>query len=327
MSCSMNRKFKKCFIAGITGSGGSYLAEYISKNEKKVKIYGSYRSLGFKKELKEKINNINLFKVDLNNFKLTKKTLSKIKPDLIYNFASDADVRGSFDDPINNSKNNVTSCVNLLQSIRELDLKCLYIHCSTSEVYGNVSKKDLPVKENQKFNPINPYAVTKAYQDFMTQVFSKSFKMKTIITRMFTYNNARRTNLFQTAFAKQIVEFEKKGQKKGILYHGNLDSKRCHLDINDAMSAYWLVAQKGKIGEIYNISGKKVLSVKKYLDHLIDNTNVKINKKLNKKLVRPIDIPLQLPNSNKFKKHTGWKERISFHKSLENFMQECRERY
>ena len=43
------------------------------------------------------------------------------------------------------------------------------------------------------------------------------------------------------------------------------------------MSAYWLV-QKGKIGEIYNISGKKVLSVKKYLNHLIDNTNVKINK-------------------------------------------------
>ena len=29
------RNFKKCFITGITGSGGSYLAEYISKNEKK----------------------------------------------------------------------------------------------------------------------------------------------------------------------------------------------------------------------------------------------------------------------------------------------------
>ena len=95
-----------------------------------------------------------------------------------------------FDDPINNSKNNVTSCVNLSSINKRIDLKCLYIHCSTSEVYGNVSKKDLPVKENQKFNPINPYAVTKAYQDFMTQVFSKSFKIKTIITRMFTYNNA-----------------------------------------------------------------------------------------------------------------------------------------
>ena len=31
----MSRKFKKCLITGITGSGGSYLAEYISKFEKK----------------------------------------------------------------------------------------------------------------------------------------------------------------------------------------------------------------------------------------------------------------------------------------------------
>ena len=151
--------------------------------------------------------------------------------------------------------------------------------------------------------------------------------MNTIITRMFTYCNARRTNLFQTAFAKQIVEFEKKRQKKGILLHGNLHSKRCHLDINDAMSAYWLVAKKGKIGEIYNISGKKVISVNKFLNYLIDITEVKIKKKLNKKLVRPVDIPLQLPNSNKFRRHTGWREKMPFFKSIENFMQECRERY
>ena len=34
----INRKFKSCYITGITGSGGSYLAEYISKIDKKIKI-------------------------------------------------------------------------------------------------------------------------------------------------------------------------------------------------------------------------------------------------------------------------------------------------
>ena len=43
----MNRKFKKCLITGITGSGGSYLAEYILKKDKKIKIFGFYRSKGF----------------------------------------------------------------------------------------------------------------------------------------------------------------------------------------------------------------------------------------------------------------------------------------
>ena len=188
-------------------------------------------------------------------------------------------MRNSFDDPINNTHNNVNSCINLLQSIKETNKNCLFIQCSTSEVYGIVQKKNLPIKENQKFNPVNPYAVTKSYQDFMSQVFAKSFNLKVIITRMFTYNNARRVNLFQTAFAKQIVEIEKKKLKSGILYHGNLKSKRCHLDIVDAMDAYWLTATKGRIGEIYNISGTKILSVERYLETLLKLTNIKIKKK------------------------------------------------
>ena len=50
---------------------------------------------------------------------------------------------------------------------------------------------------------------------------------------MFSYTNARRNNLFQTSFARQIVNIEK-GEKK-ILTHGNLKSVRCILDISDAM--------------------------------------------------------------------------------------------
>jgi len=323
----MSRKFKKCFITGITGSGGSYLAEYINQKDNKIKIYGTYRSIGYKRELKKKIKNIKLYKINLLNYKHLRKLLKKIKPDLVYNLAADADVRNSFDDPINNTHNNVNSCINLLQSIKETNKNCIFIQCSTSEVYGIVQKKNLPIKENQKFNPVNPYAVTKSYQDFMSQVFAKSFNLKIIITRMFTYNNARRVNLFQTAFAKQIVEIEKKKLKSGILYHGNLKSKRCHLDIVDAMEAYWLTATRGRIGEIYNISGTKILSVERYLETLLKLTNIKIKKKLDKNLIRPIDIPLQVPSSTKFRKHTGWKEKIKFNDSVLKLFNECRMRY
>ena len=58
----MVRKFKKCFITGITGAGGSYLAEHILKKDKSIKIYGSYRSTGNKnllqKRYKKKIGDI-----------------------------------------------------------------------------------------------------------------------------------------------------------------------------------------------------------------------------------------------------------------------------
>jgi len=40
----MTRKFKSCLITGITGSGGSYLAEHIISKNLKTKIHGFYRS-------------------------------------------------------------------------------------------------------------------------------------------------------------------------------------------------------------------------------------------------------------------------------------------
>ena len=107
----------------------------------------------------------------------------------------------------------------------------------------------MPIKESQKIAPINPYAVTKTYQDLLSQVYSQSFKLKIIITRMFSYTNARRYNLFQTAFANQIVKIER--GKLNYLKHGNLNSIRTFVDIEDAMDAYWLAATKGKIGEIW----------------------------------------------------------------------------
>jgi GDP-D-mannose dehydratase len=67
------RKFNKCLITGISGAGGSYLAEYIISNNSKIKLFGFYRSKGYKNILKKKYKNrITLFKVDLNDFRKIK---------------------------------------------------------------------------------------------------------------------------------------------------------------------------------------------------------------------------------------------------------------
>ena len=317
------RKFKKCLITGITGSGGSYLAEHILKKKDNVKIFGLYRSEGYKKLLKKKHNNkITFLNQDLTKFSSLKKKIEKIKPDLIFHIASNADVRGSFDEPIKISHNNNIITANLLEACRKSKANPLIIICSTSEVYGNVKKKNMPINENNNIAPINPYAATKAYQDLLSQIYHKSFGLKIIITRMFSYTNARRINLFQTAFAKQIVDCER--GKKSFLEHGNLESVRTFVDIEDAMESYWLAAKKGKVGEIYNICGKKVISVKAYLDELKKNSKIGFETKLNKSLLRPVDINLQIASCKKFKKHTGWKPKVSFKQSVKNLLNEVR---
>jgi len=318
-----NRNFKKCLITGITGSGGSFLTEHILKQNKKIKIFGLYRSNGYKKLLeKNHKKNIYFYKVDLNNFNSVKKIIKKIKPDLIYNFASNPDVRMSFEFPREIINNNFQSTLNLFEAVRILKLNPLIIHCSTSEVYGNVSKKDVPIKETLSIRPVSPYAVSKAYQDLCAQLYSKIYNLNIIITRMFTYVNPRRNNLFQSAFALQIVKMKK--NKNKILKHGNLKSVRTSLSLDDAMSAYWSTAKKGKVGEIYNIGGTKKYSVGQILDKLINISGANVIKKIDKKLLRLKDVTLQLPNIKKFELATGWKQKEGLDISLRKLLKELK---
>ena len=82
-------KNKKILITGITGSGGSYLAEYINQNKKKYKIFGISRwhSTSSHNNLNKILKNINMFDVDLNDLSSTYRAIKKIKPDLIFHLA------------------------------------------------------------------------------------------------------------------------------------------------------------------------------------------------------------------------------------------------
>ncbi len=316
----MNRKFKKCFITGISGSAGSYLAEHILSNDKKIKIYGIYNKLGYAKRLKAKYpKRINIYKVNLNEYSKFKKIINKINPDLIYNFASNANVRMSFVEPKKILDNNCNLIINFLEVLREIKSKALIIICSTSEVYGNVKKKDLPITEKNIISPVNPYSVSKTFQDLLSQVYLNVYKLNIIITRMFTYTNPRRNDLFQTAFAKQIIKLKNKKNKK--LYHGNLNSIRSFLDTNDSSSAYWECAKKGKVGEIYNIGGDTSYKIEYFLKKMIQISKIKNIKTIkSKSLTRPIDITNQIPSSNKFRKETGWKPKVNLEDSIKNLL-------
>ena len=104
------------------------------------------------------------------------------------------------------------------------------------------------------------------------------------------------------------------------MYHGNLKSIRTFISITDAMRAYWLVAKKGKVGEIYNIGGNSVVTVGGILKNLISRSKIKIKTKVDKSLIRPVDVTLQIPNSRKFIKDTKWKPKMKLNESLDDLL-------
>ena len=56
---------------------------------------------------------------------------------------------------------------NLFEAIRAVQIDPIVQLCSTSEFYGQVDPKHVPILEDCPINPSNPYAVSKATQDLL----------------------------------------------------------------------------------------------------------------------------------------------------------------
>lgn len=321
----MLRVFKKALITGITGSGGSYLADHIVEHHPEVEVHGIARwhstAVG-NRNLEESGGRVTVHECDLTDFSSIFSVLKSVKPDVIFHLASYANVRTSFDTPLAVIHSNVMGTANLLEAARLSGIDPVLQICSTSEVYGQVDPEKVPVKEDAPLSPLSPYAASKVTQDLLGYTYFKVHGMKIIRTRMFTYLNPRRNDIFATSFAKQVARIEQGLQKEVV--HGNLDSVRTVIDVRDAMEAYWVAAEKCRFGEVYNIGGSTVITVKDFLDLLKKHARCVIPTRLDPKLLRPTDITLQRPDSTKFTEETGWKPKYGFEDSVKFLLDYCR---
>lgn len=311
-------QIRKVLITGISGSGGSYLSEWILEHHPEVEVHGISRwhSTSSQSNLKEIIHKIKIHECDLNDLSSVLTAIEAAKPDVIFHLASHANVRASFIYPQAVLSNNIIGTCNLFEAVRILKMDPVIQHCSTSEVYGQVDAKDVPIKEEAPIKPSSPYAVSKAAQDHLALTYFRSYGLKIIRTRMFAYINPRRTDLFATSFVRQAARIEAGLQKE--LLHGNLESIRTMIDIRDAMEAYWMAAVKCRPGEAYNIGGQTTISVGDFLELVRKSSRVPIPCRVDPNLLRPSDVTLQIPSVEKFLRETGWKPKYQFKDSVED---------
>jgi GDPmannose 4,6-dehydratase/GDP-4-dehydro-6-deoxy-D-mannose reductase len=309
-------------ITGITGSGGSYLAEYILEEHPEVNVWGLCRwhSTSSESNVKSIKDSISLRECDLLDISSIIRVLQECKPTKIFHLAAYANVRKCFDTPLSVINNNIMGTANLLEAIRMVCPETTLQLCSTSEVYGN--PKTTPMSEDHPIQPVNPYAVSKLAQESLGYSYYQSWGLNVIITRMFAYINPRRRDLFATSFASQVVEIEKGKRKE--LTHGNLESIRTLIDVRDAMRTYWIASEHCSPGEAYNIGGRDVISVGDFLQILKDQSSVEIISREDPDLFRPVDITLQIPDTDKFNSLTGWTPIYSLEETTQFLLQSLR---
>lgn len=309
---------KKVFITGITGFAGSFLAEYlISLGNFAIKgTYLTDESLSLIAGIKDRIEPI---KLNLLDDRKVNVLIDKYKPDIVFHLAALTSPADSFQNPAATITNNVTAQINILEAIRKsnlLDTKILII--SSADVYGIVDKKDLPIDEKTEFRPTNTYSVSKIAQDFLGFQYFLSYGLKIIRVRPFNHIGPRQSPKFVVAsFAKQIAEIEA-GEIEPTIFVGNLSAKRDFTDVRDMVKAYLLVAEKGDIGDVYNIGSGSSYGISEILDKLLSLSKKQIKIKIDKSRFRPSDEQELICNRKKITDKTGWEPTIPLETTLKD---------
>ncbi len=110
---------------------------------------------------------------------------------------------------------------------------------------------------------------------------------------------------------------------------GNLESLRTIADVRDAVRAYYMLVTINPIsGAYYNIGGDHSCSVKDVLDNLLSFSpfQSKIKIEVDPDRLRPIDADLQIPDTTKFRNHTGWVPEIPYETTLRDLLDYWRSR-
>ena len=301
---------KKIIVTGGLGFIGSNLINILKKKYFVINIDKVTYASNFK-NIDPDIKNYKFYKQDINNKIFIKKILEKYNPSIIFNLAAETHVDRSIDGPRKFIESNILGVFNLLEAIRDYKKKIKLIHISTDEVYGDI-KKNHKSKEEDRYNPSSPYSASKASGDLLIKSYIRTYKVPAIITNC--CNNFGPNQYPEKLIPTIIYNIL---NKKPIPIYGIGKNVREWIYVEDHCDALIKIAEKGIIGENYNVGSGIILN------------NVQIAKKiiLNfKKIIHPQNIKTKIYfvkdrpghdlryclNSSKIKNKLKWKCKSSF---------------
>lgn len=324
---------KRALITGVTGMVGSHLLDFLLEHTD-WEIWGMLRWRSPLDNIAAHLDRINrgdrvkLVYADLRDTMSLQNAVTTSKPDYVFHLAAQSYPQTSFTAPLDTLDTNVQGTERLLGALRAHAPEAVIHICASSEVFGRVPKEKLPIDEECTFHPASPYAISKVGTDLIGRYYAEAYGMTVMTTRMFTHTGPRRGDVFaESSFAKQIAMIEQNKLPPTVKV-GNLDSLRTWADVRDAVRAYYmLVTVNPTPGAYYNIGGDFTLSVRGMLDTLISYSTCRdIAVEVDPGRLRPIDADLQVPDTRKFRAHTGWKPEIAFETTMRDLLQYWRER-
>ena len=200
------------------------------------------------------------------------KLISKIvkKVDTIVNFAAETHVDRSIAEPRPFVDTNIIGTYRILEATRKNNPEVRMLHVSTDEIYGDIERGSF--EENDGLKPSNPYSATKAAADMLALAYCRTYGLHLSVTRC--TNNFGPYQHPEKLIPKAIIRAIK---NLAIPVYGKGNQVRDWIYVQDHCDALLQILEKGKAGEIYNISAGNELPNLKIVELILDIMKKPVN--------------------------------------------------
>ena len=314
---------EKYLITGFSGFVSRHFLEFLEERGTHASVLGldihapKFDMRGFRKI------KCGFESLDLMDDKRTQEVIYRFQPNFILHLASYSSVMYSWKNPAWSFQNNTNIFLNLLEIVRLLGLNARILSIGSSEEYGNVSDKELPLREEQPLRPVSPYAVARVSQEMLSRVYVDGYGMDVVMTRSFNHLGPGQNEVFVvSSFAKQVAEASKQGVTGLAMKTGDLSIVRDFTDVRDVVRAYHLLLTKGTKGEVYNVCSGSGVTLAGIVSLLSKKKGIEVSTSTDPKLVRPSDNRAIVGSNEKILNAVGWKPGLSLDRSLDDILQD-----
>jgi len=234
----------------ITGGAGFIGSEFVRQAVKlgySAVVVDKLTYAGDLERLREVSDKITFYRVDITNFESLKEVFESQRPDTVVHFAAESHVDRSILNPYDFLNSNVVGTYNLLELSRIYEIE-KFINISTDEVYGELGKEG-KFTEQSPLNPNSPYSVSKASADMLGRAYFRTYGLPVITVRPSNNYGAWQypEKLIPVVIAKALLN-------EPVPVYGDGSNVREWLYVEDCAEAVFIILEKGKAGEIYNIA-------------------------------------------------------------------------
>lgn len=249
-----------------------------------------------------------------------RRALDEHRPDWVVHLAAQSHVPSSWADPAATLHLNAGGTANLLSALSDSGFTGRLLYVSSADIYGAVVPSSLPLTEDARAAPRNPYATSKLAGEELCRQWRRTQPLDVVIARPFNHTGAgQRPDFALPAFAREIAAI-KLGLQPARILTGDLDVTRDFLDVRDVVAAYLALLARGASGETYNVCSGREVHLGEALRTLVELAGLKAEIATDPARLRPAEQRRMCGSHARISAATGWEPRIPLRDTLQQLL-------